>query len=299
MRNHFRLGLMLIVLSGTFLSLSGILIRHVESANGWQLLFYRSLTCFITLLTVLVFQYRNETLAQFKKIGVPGLWAALVLALGSTFYILAMLNTTVANVVFIIGASPIMAALAGWLFLKESISFSRVMTMMLAIVGIGLMFLDGFVSGGMLGNVLALSMVVCFVIYLMILRKHRNVDMLPATCLSGLFTAILVMPFMGTFSITTHDLVIALLLGSVQFGVGFMLLTWSTRYLLAAEVALFSLTESILNPIWVWIGVNEVPSNLTLAGSAVVLVSVIAYSMMVIKQERASLANKQLDGLTG
>ncbi len=297
MRNHFRLGLILIVLSGTFLSLSGILIRHLESANGWQVLFYRSLTCFVTLLTVLVFQYRKQTLAQFKKIGIPGFWAALVLALGSTFYILAMLNTTVANVVFIIGASPIMAALAGWLFLRETISFGRIMTMMLAILGIGLMFLDGFVSGGMLGNVLALSMVVCFVIYLMILRRHRNVDMLPATCLSGVCTAVIVLPFMGSFAISSHDLVIALLLGSVQFGIGFMLLTWSTRYLLAAEVALFSLTESILNPIWVWIGVNEVPSNLTLAGSGVVLVSVVAYSMMVIKQERARLAHKPIDSL--
>ena len=199
---------------------------------------------------------------------------------------MAMLNTTVANVVFIIGASPLVAALAGWLFLKERVSFTQVMTMLLAVLGIGLMFADGFVSGGMLGNVLALMMVFMYVIYLLILRRHRHIDMLPATCLSGLVTAMIVLPFTGTLVISQQDLVIAVLLGSVQFGMGFMLLTWSTRYLLAAEVALFSLSESILNPIWVWIGVNEVPSTLTLAGSAVVLFSVIVYSVMALKKER-------------
>ena len=59
-----------------------------------------------------------------------------------------------------------------------------------------------------------------------------------------------------------------------------------TRYLPAAEVALFAMTESILNPIWVWIGVNEVPSAYTLYGSGIVLLSVIGYSIIAIRQER-------------
>ena len=290
MRNHYKLGLTLILLGGTFLSLSGILIRHIEAANGWQILFYRSFTCFVFIATVLAFQYRRQTIAKFKAIGVPGLYASLVLSLGSVFYIMAMLNTTVANVVFIIGASPLVAALAAWIFLKEKISPAKVVAMLLAIAGIGLMFADGFVSGGMLGNFLALMLVFMYVIYLLILRKNRHIDMLPATCFSGLLSAIIVLPFVGTLAISNHDLVISLLLGSVQFGMGFMLLTWSTRYLLAAEVALFSLSESILNPIWVWIGVNEVPSTLTLAGSAVVLVSVIAYGVMALKQEKMESA---------
>ncbi|MBX2868131.1 MAG: DMT family transporter [Acidiferrobacterales bacterium] len=287
MRNHYKFGLSLILLGGTFLSLSGILLRHIESASGWQILFYRSLTCFIFIATVLAFQYRKTTVAKFKAIGLPGLGASLTLSIGSIFYIMAMLNTTVANVVFIIGASPLVAALAGWLFLKEKVSLMQLLTMLLAVLGIGLMFADGFVSGGMLGNVLALMMVFMYVIYLLILRKNRHIDMLPATCLSGLVTAMIVLPFVGTLAISNQDLLISLLLGSVQFGMGFMLLTWSTRYLLAAEVALFSLSESILNPIWVWIGVNEVPSNLTLAGSAVVLFSVIVYSVMALKKERS------------
>jgi drug/metabolite transporter (DMT)-like permease len=51
-------------------------------------------------------------------------------------------------------------------------------------------------------------------------------------------------------------------------------------------VALFALSESILNPIWVWIGVNEVPSNYTLYGSAIVLASVITYSLIAIRSNK-------------
>ena len=52
---------------------------------------------------------------------------------------------------------------------------------------------------------------------------------------------------------------------------------------------MFSLTESIVAPIWVWIGVGEEPSLLTLAGSAIVFVSVSAYCIRGIREERRLL----------
>ena len=62
-----------------------------------------------------------------------------------------------------------------------------------------------------------------------------------------------------------------------------------TRYIMASEVALFSLTESILGPIWVWIGVGEQPSPLTLLGSVIVFGSVSAYCINGIRAERRLL----------
>ena len=216
--------------------------------------------------------------------------------MGSIFYIMALLNTTVANVVFIIGASPLLAALAGWLFLRERVTRASLASMFAAILGIGLMFADGLVSGGMLGNVFALCLAIMYVFYLLILRGNRHVDMMPATCLSGLFTAMIVLAFVVDFAVSRHDLVIILALGSVQFGFGFMCLTWSTRYIPAAEVALFSLSEAVLNPIWVWLGVGETPSLYTLAGSAVVLAAVMTYSIMAIRRERAIRAGASASG---
>ncbi len=281
-------GVLLALLGGGFLSLSGILLRHIEQADAWQILVYRSFTCALTIGAFLALHYRGDTVRRFREIGHAGLLAALVLGVGSVFYILAMLNTTVANVVFIIGASPLLAALAGWLFLGERVSRGGFVAMIATVLGIGLMFIDGLTSGGMLGNVYALGLALMYVGYLLILRRHRDVDMLPATCLSGLISGCIALAFVGGLGVSRHDLLIILVLGGVQFGFGFMCLTWATRFIPAAEVALFSLSEAILNPLWVWIGVGEKPGPFTLAGSAVVLVSVVAYSIMVIRRERLS-----------
>lgn len=294
--NRYMVGVAIALLGGTFLSLSGIMIRNIEAADGWQILFYRSLATFLTIFVFLVFQYRGSIARRFADIGGPGLLAALVLSVGSIFYIMALLNTTVANVVFIIGASPLLAALAGWLFLRERVTRASLASMFAAILGIGLMFADGLVSGGMLGNVFALCLAIMYVFYLLILRGNRHVDMMPATCLSGLFTAMIVLAFVVDFAVSRHDLMIILALGSIQFGFGFMCLTWSTRYIPAAEVALFSLSEAVLNPIWVWLGVGETPSLYTLAGSAVVLAAVMTYSIMAIRRERAIRADASASG---
>jgi drug/metabolite transporter (DMT)-like permease len=286
MQNRYLLGVIIVIAGGAFLSTSGILLRIMDAAVGWQIIFFRSLTFFFTILTILAFKYGRNTFAAYRAIGKPGLLAAILLGLGSTCYIFAMLNTTVANVVFIIGSAPLVTALVAWIFLKEKVSPWSLITMLVALVGIGLMLIDGLVSGGLFGNILAICMVFMFAFYLLILRANKDKDMVPATGLSGLVTFAIAAIMVTDLNISHHDLLICIALGSFQFGLGFLLLTMGTRYIPAAEVALFALSESILNPLWVWIGVNEVPSAFTLYGSGIVLVAVIAYSMIAIHNER-------------
>ena len=286
MQNRYLLGVVIVIAGGAFLSTSGILLRIMDSAVGWQIIFFRSLTFFFTILTILAFKYGRNTFAAYKAIGNQGLIASILLGLGSTCYIFALLNTTVANVVFIIGSAPLVTALVAWIFLKEKVSSWSLITMVVAMVGIGLMLVDGLVSGGLFGNILAVFMVFMFAFYLLILRANKDKDMVPATGLSGLVTFVIAGVMVTDLNISHHDLLICIALGSVQFGLGFLLLTVGTRFIPAAEVALFALSESILNPLWVWIGVDEVPSTFTLYGSGIVLVAVIAYSMIAIHNER-------------
>ena len=286
MDRNYTFGVTLVVVGGVFLSLSGIFLRNVESASGWQILFYRGIAFSTMLFLILLVKYRSKTLEAFKAIGKPGVWAGVALGLGSICYVYAILLTTVANAVFIIGASPLATAFVAWIFLREKTSKFGVVAMLVSLIGIGLMFADGLLEGRWLGNVAALMVVVSFVIFLLILRKKREIDMLPATCIGGLVMGGVAGFFADNLIVSNHDLVIALLMGCVQFGIGFMCFTIATRYILASEVALFSLTESILGPIWVWIGVGEKPSILTLIGSAIVLVCVGSYCIANIRQER-------------
>lgn len=289
MQRRYGFGVTLVIVGGVFLSLSGILLRNLEAANGWQVLYYRGFSFSATLFALLLFKYGRGTVQAFRDIGIPGIWAGTVLGLGSICYVFAILTTTVANAVFIIGAAPLATAFVGWLILGERTSRFGVLAMLVSLSGIGLMFADGLIEGRWLGNIAALVVVASFVIYLLIIRNRRRVDMLPATCIGGLVMSAVSAFFVGSFEISNHDLVIALLMGCVQFGIGFICFTIATRYIMASEVALFALSESILSPVWVWIGVGEEPSLLTLFGSAIVLVSVTAYCIVGIRQERARL----------
>jgi drug/metabolite transporter, DME family len=279
-------GVALVLLGGAFLSLAGILVRNIDDADGWQILFYRSFSFFITLGAILALRYRSATISAFRAVGFRGIIAAVLLAVSSVCYIFAILHTTVANAVFIIGATPLVTALVCWLFLKERVSLTSLIAMLCALAGIGLMFTDGLISGGWLGNLMALGVVGSFAVFLLVVRGSRDIDMLPATCLAGLVAGILSAIMVDSLAISYQDLLIAVVLGSVQFTGGFMLLTIGARHIPAAEVALFSLSEAVLAPIWVWIGVNEVPSVLTLAGASIVLVSVGVYCMIGIRRER-------------
>ena len=54
MERRYGYGVSLVVIGGVFLSTSGILLRNLEAANGWQVLFYRGLAFSVTLFLLLL-----------------------------------------------------------------------------------------------------------------------------------------------------------------------------------------------------------------------------------------------------
>jgi drug/metabolite transporter (DMT)-like permease len=64
-------------------------------------------------------------------------------------------------------------------------------------------------------------------------------------------------------------------LGVFQMGTALMLLTVGARLIAPAEVALISLVEVVLGPLWVWLVYGEEPSAATLLVGSIVLVAVV------------------------
>ena len=173
------------LVAGLMLSLSGVTLRHIESASGWQILFYRSLTFFVVVTLYLVFRYRTRVVRAFVTTGRPGLVVAVSLGLGSACYLFALLLTTVANALFIISSAPFVTAVLGWIVLRERVRPLTWFTMTIALAGIAIMFVNGIQSGRLLGNIVALGPAVSFAIMLVTLRLAGDRDMIPAICLAG------------------------------------------------------------------------------------------------------------------
>jgi drug/metabolite transporter (DMT)-like permease len=146
--------------------------------------------------------------------------------------------------------------------------------MAIALAGVGLM-VGGPGSPGGLGLALSFVMTASFAAALVATRHHREVSMAPATCLSQLLVLVVAAPFASPSTAGVRDAVLLATLGIAQIGLGFVFLTIGGRLIPAGEVALITLLEIVLGPLWVWIALSEQPSTATILGGAVDLAAVL------------------------
>jgi drug/metabolite transporter (DMT)-like permease len=254
-------------------SLAGVLQRELSVGLGTQL----AGRAFFAVLALLVYTGLYEggnPWRAFRTMGRPGLAVAALMATSSAAFITALNHATVANVIFVQALAPILAALLGVAILKESVPRATWIAMGIAIAGVALM-VGGPGRPSLLGEALALLMVIAFSLMLVVTRHQRQVSMAPATCLSQFAVFVLAAPFAHPGEAGGKDVVLLIALGVAQIGLGLILLTVGARLIPAAEVALITLLEVVLAPLWVWIVVSERPSSATLIGGAIVLAAVL------------------------
>ena len=194
-------------------------------------------------------------------------------AIASASFIIALNYTSVAHVLFLQASSPILAALLGRIILGEAVSARAWVAMLVALAGVGVMV--GAPGGGGLVNLLSVLMALSFAVSIIITRSHRHISMAPATCLAQVLILVFALPFAHPGSVDGRNLVLLILLGAGQIGLGLALLSIGARLIPAAEIATITLLEVVLGPLWVWMAVSERPSTATLIGGAIVVVGVL------------------------
>ena len=133
----------------------------------------------------------------------------------------------------------------------------------------------GSFHAGALAVALPIVMTFSFAIVIVITRYRRDVSMMPATCASQALVVVVVAPFASFGSASSSDWGIFFALGVFQMGLGLALLTVGARLLPPAEVALLSLLEVVLGPLWVWLAYSERPTTATLVGGAVITAAIV------------------------
>jgi drug/metabolite transporter (DMT)-like permease len=165
-----------------------------------------------------------------------------------------------------------------WIALRESITRRAGVAMVVALIGVALM-VGGPDSGGLFGIVASIVMTLSFAVTIVIARHKRDVSMGPAICLSQLIVFLVGVPFAHPSTIGGHDAAFIVLMGVCQMALGLAFLTAGARLIPASEVALITLLEVVLGPLWVWISISETPVASTLVGGAVVIVAVLIQTM--------------------
>ena len=272
-------GPLLILTGGFCLSWGGLILRSFESASIWQILFYRSIFFLWVLIAFILLTYRKKTFQKIKEAGVPGLIGGIFLSTNFVAYMYAMMETTVANVVFIISTQTVFLPIVAYIFLREKISSRGYVAIVLAMIGVTLMIGDSFGTGSLKGNLAALTIPINFSVLVLIIRKYPKVDMIPAIFYAGILSCLYGLFLLEDMVISTKDIWLSFLLGVPQLAFGFIFITIGSRTTPAVMVGLLMLMESIFAPIWVWLFYNEIPPASVLIGGIIILSAVVMKSL--------------------
>ena len=284
----------IVLFAGLFWSLGPYVVRNIEAANTvpWQYLFTRGIVIFLLLNCFLYFEEGIKFYKNYLKVGLSGILGGLGLAIAMISFIWSITNTSAAITLLCLAAMPFITALLSFLFLKEKISLSVWLTIILAAVGIVIMAVGNKNTGSIIGLIFGLASALGFAIFSVSLRWRRQTPKFTTVSIAGLICVII-----SGFVILNQDLnflsssknqALFATHGSLVC-IGLILYSMGSKHIQAAELTLLSLTEVIGGIFWVWLpwlGINEIPSNNTIIGGFLIFVSIFYYSLIIQNNKR-------------
>jgi drug/metabolite transporter (DMT)-like permease len=286
-RDHAK-GLALAALGGFVLSFDIPLIRLADG-GAWTVLALRSGASFLAGLLIWLVWRRLSANAPQLAPGRTGLAVAGLYGLSSVLFILAVFNTSTANLVFILALNSAFAALLSWAWLGERPHPLTLLAMAVMLLAVLLIVGDGVGHGRVLGDLLALLSTFTIACAITVTRASGR-DM-GLTALSGVLLPLLVaLPFAASqgFAVAAPGWI--LFNGAVVTPLAFLCLASGPRYLSAPEVAMFYLLETVLAPVWVWLVFAETPSRNTAIGGAILVATLLAHSLWQLREGRRQAA---------
>ena len=249
--------------------------RLIE-VDVWTMLFWRGLFGGAFIAGWVAWQYGAGSIAALRRIGWPGLAAAGCSTAATICFIHALRETTVADVLVINATAPFVTAGLAWAWTRARERWSTLLASSVALIGVAITVIPAIGAGRLWGNFLALLMTVLISAMMVLIRRERAVDMLPASALSALLCALVVWPWADPAAATGWTFVTLALFGICQFGLGLLLLTVGTRLISATRSALIGALETRLAPPLVWLAFGEVPALASAIGGTIVLAAVVS-----------------------
>lgn len=268
-------------------SSAGVVTRHLERAQPFEQVFWRSLFAFL-FVGIYLLSRKSSPWIAVRAAGFPGLASGLMWALMFTAFLFALSMTTTANTLVVMSVSPLLTAVFSKFALKDLLPLRTWVAASTAAIGIAWMFASQIEGGHLLGMAIAFLIPVAAAINVVVLRaSHARLDLVPAVMLGGAISCLIALPFALPFSSTAKDLVLLAFLGVFQLGLPCMFLVLSSRALTAPEIALLGLLEVVLGPLWAWLGAGEEPGQATLLGGTVVLAALVANELAAFRRAPA------------
>jgi drug/metabolite transporter (DMT)-like permease len=271
-----------ILIGATCMSFAALLVHLIEDADGFQILFYRGFPQCIMVMAVACVIRRVSIKNFIKSIDKTDFHLGFAMCVAFSFYIFALLNTSVASALFILSMAPVFAALLSWYIIGEIPTKRAWLAITCATIGVAIMVGADLTSGHLIGNFFAMISALSFALMLVMARKSKKNDVLTGNFLGAGFAIVLSIILAHTYGdgliITAKDMWLSFALGAFTIGIGIAFVAWGAPYLPAANVGVLVLIESILAPVWVWIFLNLPMKYQEITGGIIILCAVLILS---------------------
>lgn len=284
-RAHLR-GISLVAGAALLWSTGGLIVRSLETADTWTIVFWRSATASLFLLLYMAIRHGRQVPHLFLHMGWPGLIVALCYTSASISLIIALSHTSVAKTLIIVSSAPFLTALLGRIVLGERVAWLSWIAIAASAGGIALMVSESYGHGSIMGDLAASAIAVAQAIAVVTMRRHRDIRMMPGMLVATSLAALIALPLAGRLVVSVHDAVLLTLFGAGQLGLGLAMFSAGAALIPAAQAALLNVVEPILGPLWVWIALGERPSDSALLGGAIVLAALAVHTAADLMRRR-------------
>ena len=279
-------AILIILIAGLFWSFGPLVVRYIDDAQliPWQYLFFRGSIIFLVLNIYLFLAEGLKFTKNYNKIGLSGLIGGVSLGIANISFILSITTTTAAVTMMMLATQPFVAAILAYVFLKEKISMTTFIAIVVAAGGIIFMSLDSKGEGSLFGLINGLLSSLGFAGFTVSLRWRRKTPKFTTVAIAGIFcsaVAILVLILNDdNIFISVKNSSLSALHGFLVCS-GLILFSIKSKDLPATDLTLLSLTEVLGGIFWVWLpifGINEVPTANTLIGGGIITAAIIFYA---------------------
>ena len=280
-------AILIILIAGLFWSFGPLVVRYIDDAHliPWQYLFFRGSIIFLVLNIYLFLSEGIKFISNYNRIGLSGLIGGVSLGIANITFILSITTTTAAVTMMMLATQPFVAAILAYVFLKEKISSTTLIAIIIAAVGIIFMSFDSKGEGTLFGLLNGLLSSLGFAGFTVSLRWRKKTPKFTTVSIAGIFCAIVAVLVLilndSNIFISVKNSSLSALHGFLV-STGLILYSAKSKYLPATDLTLLSLTEVLGGIFWVWLpifGINEVPSVNTLIGGAIITSAIIFYGV--------------------
>ena len=268
-------AVVLMVANAAMWSIAGVVTRQLESAQSFEITFWRSLFTFFSLLVLLPLTQGRDVFKGMRQGGVSLWLSGVCWSVMFTAFMLALTMTTVANVLITMAMGPFFTALVARVVLGQRIDVRTALAIVMAALGIAWMFGAEVATHGWLGFVVALCVPLAAAVNWTVVQRAAvrglAVDLAPGVLIGAAISCLVTLPMSMPFQAVATDVAWLALLGLVQLAIPCLLSVACAKVLKAPEVSLLALLEVVFGIFLAWWGAGEAPSTSVLLGGAMVL----------------------------